>query len=219
MEPQMEIEHERPSVLVVGEGGAAQSCLTALGHLGILTTHLSQLPSRIWHGKGRYVALSNGKTLEGTGVVFAPRNLGELNQLFTAADSIGPAPSQDGTNPPFELRQPGIFLCDPNTDTNTAGSAAAARVAAWLGRLENRASKDVAVVSLHRCRACNTCVETCEIGAPVLHSEKSRRYAWIDPAICTGCGSCVGQCPSDAIRIGCTTDEQLVARMDAVLGF
>jgi coenzyme F420-reducing hydrogenase delta subunit len=35
-----------------------------------------------------------------------------------------------------------------------------------------------------------------------------QRNAWIDPIICTGCGTCAAHCPSGAITPGCSTDAQ-----------
>ena len=63
------------------------------------------------------------------------------------------------------------------------------------------------VVNPDRCRACGTCVEICEFGAPMLIEQESSsqpeplRHSWIDPMICTGCGTCVGRCQMDAISI------------------
>jgi heterodisulfide reductase subunit A len=76
----------------------------------------------------------------------------------------------------------------------------------------------VAVVDAARCRACNTCVELCEFGAPRLRGDEPQRASWIDPAICAGCGTCAAHCPSGAITAGYSTDAQLEAMLDSVLG-
>ena len=112
--------------------------------------------------------------------------------------------------------KPGMLLCDPEPDATLSGPAAAAKMSAWFGRTVADTGRAVAVVDPYRCRGCNTCVETCEAGAPELLSSPDHT-AWIDPAICTGCGSCVARCPSNAIRGGATTDARLEAVIEAVL--
>jgi heterodisulfide reductase subunit A len=97
------------------------------------------------------------------------------------------------------------------------GAAAAGRAAAWLGRAAENAFPTAAVVDAARCRACGTCVEICELGAPELVGDGSQRAAWIDPLICAGCGVCAAHCPSCAITAGYSSGEQLEAMLDAVL--
>jgi coenzyme F420-reducing hydrogenase delta subunit len=40
-----------------------------------------------------------------------------------------------------------------------------------------------------------------------------QRTSWIDPTICTGCGTCAAHCPSGAITAGYSTDEQVEAML------
>ena len=96
------------------------------------------------------------------------------------------------------------------------GAAAASRVSAWLGRCSKTPESHIAVVAPHRCRACNTCVEICEFGAPQLTGIAPDRHAWIDPLVCQGCGACAAQCPSGAITAGYATDAQLEKMLDVV---
>jgi len=44
-----------------------------------------------------------------------------------------------------------------------------------------------------------------------------RRSSWIDPAICTGCGTCVAHCPSGAISGGYSTEAQLEAMLEQLM--
>jgi heterodisulfide reductase subunit A len=74
------------------------------------------------------------------------------------------------------------------------------------------------VVDAARCRACNTCVEVCEFSAPELVGQEPGRHAWIDPVICTGCGTCAAHCPSGAITAGYSTDAQLEAMLEQMVG-
>jgi heterodisulfide reductase subunit A len=96
------------------------------------------------------------------------------------------------------------------------GKAAAARVAAWLGRIERQISH-AATVDPARCRACGTCVDICEFGVPELIGEAPVRAARIDPVICTGCGTCVPHCPSDAIGYPNGEGVELEATLSAIL--
>ena len=206
-----------PTVLVVGAGKAAISCMDGLVRQGISALHIAEIPSRVWHIRGHYAVSANGKTLEGISVVLAPRDAAQSEQFKQALGLDGQHYFQVAKDTALNIRQPGIFSCSPGVDAATAGSAAAARVAGWLGRLSRRQEYDIATIDAGRCRACHMCIKTCEIGAPVLVEENARRFAWIDPAICTGCGSCVSRCPSGAIRIGCSTDTQLAAMIGMVL--
>ena len=68
-----------------------------------------------------------------------------------------------------------------------------------------------------RCRACGTCVEICEFGAPELIGEAPVRAARIDPVICNGCGTCVAHCPSDAISYPNGEGAELETALSAIL--
>jgi heterodisulfide reductase subunit A-like polyferredoxin len=151
-------------------------------------------------------------------LVLAPRNSLESEQL---SFSFGRERRRPAVHPGWgglETHRPGVFFCDPSADPEIVGSAAAGRLSAWLGRMENR-SPIAAVVDPERCRACKTCVEACEFGAPGLVKVNNRYTSWIDPAICTGCGTCSAQCPSGAISAGCSTDAQIHAMLSSILGY
>jgi heterodisulfide reductase subunit A-like polyferredoxin len=42
--------------------------------------------------------------------------------------------------------------------------------------------------------------------------------AYIDPALCQGCGTCTGECPANAIQLIHYTDEQMMLREIKGLG-
>ncbi|UCG06292.1 MAG: hydrogenase iron-sulfur subunit, partial [Desulfobacterales bacterium] len=105
----------------------------------------------------------------------------------------------------------------PAIDSQTSGAAAAGRVAAWLGQLCGSPRPIAAAADPNRCRACNTCIEICEYGAPQLIGQGLNRHSWIDPMICAGCGTCASLCPSGAITAGYTTDEQMDVIIKSVL--
>jgi len=73
------------------------------------------------------------------------------------------------------------------------------------------------VVNPTRCRACGTCIEICEFGAPELVDFMDQRASWINPTICQGCGTCAAHCPSGAITAAYSTDEQIDAMLSAIL--
>jgi heterodisulfide reductase subunit A-like polyferredoxin len=150
-------------------------------------------------------------------VVLAPRNAGEAEQLLAAFGEDGQRPRPQTWWGGLDTHRPGVLICDPALPAETAGAAAAARVTAWLGRCELATSTIAASVDSGRCRACNTCVELCEFGAPQLVGQDPHRSSWIDPAICTGCGTCAAHCPSGAITAGYATDAQLEAALQAAL--
>jgi heterodisulfide reductase subunit A-like polyferredoxin len=42
--------------------------------------------------------------------------------------------------------------------------------------------------------------------------------AWIDSALCQGCGTCTGECPANAIQLVNYTDQQIMLREIGGLG-
>jgi len=203
-----------PSALILGGGAAAVACRLALGRQGIAARQVEDPPQRIGRSGGRYVAARNGVTWRAAALVLAPADEAEAERLLAAFDRHRPRPNGNGV----DTHRPGVFLCDPALEAETVGAAAAARVAAWLGRIAGKAEPTVAVVDPALCRACGTCVEVCEFGAPELIGQEPQRASWIDPLICTGCGTCAAHCPSGAITAGYATDAQIELMLERVIG-
>ncbi|MGD9078927.1 MAG: FAD-dependent oxidoreductase [Desulfobacterales bacterium] len=204
------------SVLILGNSKAAQVCQNLLKGQGIVTHVTEWLPHRIWRTDGHY-AVSNSSTVQqATALILAPQDTAETDLLCNAFATSGghkrlkTIPTDVGT--PL----PGVFFCDPLEGQST-GAAAAVKMVGWLDQLNDRPKPTAASVDPHRCRACKTCIEVCELGAPQLIGEEPQRHSWIDPMICSGCASCAAQCPSGAITAGYSTDEQLEAMLTAVL--
>lgn len=71
----------------------------------------------------------------------------------------------------------------------------------------------VAEVDPDKCAVCVTCVRTCPYNIPYIGEEG---HAVIEPAECHGCGCCVSECPGKAIQLKHFTDEQIVAKTNAL---
>ena len=206
------------SALILGRGAAGRTCQAVLNSQGVLTHLIQDVPSRIERLKGLYrVTFGAGpaSTFHVSGLILAPRNAGEAVQLIAAFGQPEQRPRLDPLWGGVQTHRPGVFLCTPNEHPTTSGAAAAARLIAWLGRSASRLPI-ASVVDPARCRACNTCAEICEFGAPGLVEIDGRRTSWIDPAICTGCGVCAVHCSSGAITAAYSTDAQVEAMLSAL---
>ena len=74
---------------------------------------------------------------------------------------------------------------------------------------EELCEADEAVVDEDRCIACANCENVCEYGA--IKVEKS--VAKVNPMLCKGCGTCVVECPAEAISMQNLSDEKLLAQV------
>jgi heterodisulfide reductase subunit A-like polyferredoxin len=99
--------------------------------------------------------------------------------------------------------------------------AAASRAATVLARDSITVGGAVAAVDQSICVACLTCVRTCPFGAA--HIEESLSgvggiagAATIESALCQGCGLCVAACPAGAIDLKHFTNNQIMAKVDAM---
>jgi heterodisulfide reductase subunit A-like polyferredoxin len=68
-------------------------------------------------------------------------------------------------------------------------------------------------VTAEKCAVCLTCVRTCPYEIPSIHPDG---YAVIDPSECHGCGACVAECPGKAIVLKHFTDQQIMAKTNAL---
>jgi len=92
--------------------------------------------------------------------------------------------------------------------------AAAARAAIVLAKASIEVGGVVAVVDPGKCAACLTCVRTCPYNVPRIGPHD---HAEIEPALCHGCGACVSECPGKAISLQHSTDEQILAKEQALV--
>jgi heterodisulfide reductase subunit A len=120
---------------------------------------------------------------------------------------------------PVDFASEGIFMAGlahypkPIDESITQSKAAVARAMTILSKEGIFVGGVVATVNPDRCAACLTCVRTCPYDAPRIGVEG---YAIIDPAECRGCGACVAECPGKAISLQHFTDEQIIAKTDAL---
>jgi len=120
---------------------------------------------------------------------------------------------------PVDFSSEGIFMAGlahypkPIDETITQAKAAVARSMTILSKEGIMVGGVVATVNPDLCAVCLTCVRTCPYGAPSIGEEG---HAVIDPAECRGCGACVAECPGKAITLQHFTDEQIIAKTDAL---
>jgi heterodisulfide reductase subunit A-like polyferredoxin len=120
---------------------------------------------------------------------------------------------------PVDFASEGIFMAGlahypkPIDESITQAKASVARAMTILSKEGIFVGGVTASVNPDKCAACLTCVRTCPYGAPRIGEEG---YAVIDPASCRGCGACVAECPGKAIALKHFTDEQILAKTDAL---
>ena len=83
-----------------------------------------------------------------------------------------------------------------------------------LCREKMATSAAVAVVDPERCVGCLACVRCCPFDAP---SVNANHVSEIPAADCRGCGICICECPARAITLLHSSDDQLNAKIDALL--
>jgi heterodisulfide reductase subunit A-like polyferredoxin len=100
--------------------------------------------------------------------------------------------------------------------------AAAARAARILSRETLTAGGRVAIVDESLCTGCLTCVRICPFGVPIMTPNLTgvgniTGAAHIEPAVCQGCGTCAAECPAQAIQLSHYTNQQMAAKVQALV--
>jgi heterodisulfide reductase subunit A len=106
-------------------------------------------------------------------------------------------------------------------ESQSAASAAAAKVVSLLGQGAVELQPFVAAVDSEKCDGTGACVEVCVYeGAIALEiiseNGKQEKRAVVTPANCSGCGACVSVCPNRAIDVQGWTLAQYEAMVDAI---
>ncbi|MEM1585940.1 MAG: CoB-CoM heterodisulfide reductase HdrA2 [Candidatus Bathyarchaeia archaeon] len=125
---------------------------------------------------------------------------------------------------PLDTPVDGIFLagaCQGPKDipySVAQGCGAAARAASILSKSYVTIEPIVSVIDPSKCRntqvKCGICAMKCPYGAIKADPGKP---AVVTAAMCHGCGTCVAECPADAITQMHFTDAQVLAQIDAAL--
>jgi heterodisulfide reductase subunit A len=125
---------------------------------------------------------------------------------------------------PIDAPTDGIFLagaCQGLKDipySVSQGSGAAAKAATVLSKPKWKIEPIIAVVDASKCRnvttKCGICAERCPYGSIKV---EEKQPAMVITAMCHGCGTCVAECPADAITQMHFTDAQIFAQIRAAL--
>jgi heterodisulfide reductase subunit A-like polyferredoxin len=204
------------SALILGNGPATNICIEMLSDLGIGVERISGIPDTIQRSGGLFSVATGNTNKQASALIVIPEDGEASKNLLIAFGRERRRPRIQAAWGGLNTNRPGVFYLEPESDPRMTGTAVVARVLAWINRRESRPPV-TAMVDPDRCRACKTCIDTCEYCAPELIEINGRYSSWIDPAICTSCGTCAAHCPSGAISAGCSTDLQLEAMLDVCL--
>ena len=117
---------------------------------------------------------------------------------------------------PVDLASEGIFMAGtahgPKSVTETIAQAQAAvgRAATILANEKLKLSGVFSTVIPENCAVCLTCVRACPYQVPIINEEHT---AFINPALCQGCGICVAECPAKTITLGRFQDDNINAKL------
>jgi heterodisulfide reductase subunit A-like polyferredoxin len=128
---------------------------------------------------------------------------------------------------PVDFAADGVFMAGmahyPKflDETIAQSQAAASRAASILSQKTMTTNARVAVVDAEKCVGCLTCVRICPYNVPKISAEYQgvgliTGAAFIEPAICHGCGSCTSECPAKAINLLHYFDAQIMTKIDAL---
>jgi heterodisulfide reductase subunit A len=123
---------------------------------------------------------------------------------------------------PVETNTAGVYLagaCQGPKDIPSSvaqGSAAASKVQALFARGTIETNPRVALVNERACVACGKCIRVCPFGAVQWKELRGGiRKAEVLPTVCQGCGLCNATCPPKAIGLQHSTDNQILAALNA----
>ena len=122
---------------------------------------------------------------------------------------------------PVDLPSEGIFMAGTAhgpknvTETIAQAQAAVARAATILANDKLKLSGVFSTVEPENCAVCLTCVRACPYGIPIINEEHT---AYINPALCQGCGICVAECPAKTITLGRFEDRNINAKLKSYAG-
>jgi heterodisulfide reductase subunit A-like polyferredoxin len=121
---------------------------------------------------------------------------------------------------PVEMATEGVFVCGTAHSPKLLGEsiaqaqAAASRAMTFLSQAELTLSAVTAQVDPQHCASCLICVRSCPYGVPRINADG---VSEIDAALCQGCGVCAAECPAKTIELNWYEDDQILAKVDALL--
>ncbi|MHC1724462.1 MAG: FAD-dependent oxidoreductase [Syntrophobacteraceae bacterium] len=122
---------------------------------------------------------------------------------------------------PVSTATDGIFLAGacqspkdiPDTVSHASGAAAQSLALAARGKVE--VSPVTSWIDPDICIGCRTCIKLCAYSA--IEFNERRGISEVNEAVCKGCGSCAGFCPSGAARVKHFTTKQVFAEIEGIL--
>lgn len=122
---------------------------------------------------------------------------------------------------PVSTATDGIFLAGtcqspkdiPDTVSHASGAAAQSLALAARGKVE--VSPVTSWIDPDICIGCQTCIKLCAYSA--IEFNERRGISVVNEAVCKGCGSCAGFCPSGAARVKHFTPKQVFAEIEGIL--
>ena len=170
------------------------------------------------HVLGRPIRISPDLVILATAII--PNENKELFELFKVPiNNEGFLIEAHMKLRPVDFSSDGLFMAGlahypkPLDESIAQAKAAVARAMTIISKESILVGGVVAEVNPDLCAVCLTCVRTCPYSAPRIGDEG---HAVIDPAECRGCGACVAECPGKAISLKHFTDEQIIAKTDAL---
>jgi heterodisulfide reductase subunit A len=177
---------------------------------------------------GRQMKLNPDMVVLSTPIVPTPGAEDLARRLKVARDADGFFLEAHIKMRPVDFLADGVFMAGlahyPKLlqESIVQARAAAVRAANVLSRETLTIGGLVAEVNQAKCVACLTCVRVCAFDAPhiVADAEGAGGFlgaAEIESTRCRGCGLCTASCPAGAIELHHYTENQMGAKLDALL--
>jgi heterodisulfide reductase subunit A len=140
---------------------------------------------------------------------------------------------------PIDFATEGIFICGSAkwpvdvSESIVQGLGAASRASTIISKNELEISGSIAEVEESKCNGCGDCRDACVYNAIEMVEERVEFKAFRDsvipsaafimhkskvmPALCKGCGVCVGVCPVGALSLKSFTNQQIGVEIESYL--